>query len=460
MTRPGLLAALHAIMIASWAGAASAQPAGEPTAPPPPSAAPPAETAPPSPDAAPAAPTTPPPAPQPPAAEPTAAPQAPITPPPAAPPRAAAAPERPTAEPAAPSSATAATAPVETPPETPLQASRRSLLHRFEGSYIDWQHDADPHLFGGSSYSGSEDFSYSMYWYFTPSLFLYRSETHQLRLLASLPISFEVLTSNTTTGARSAEVEDPSLAVSHTISLASWGGRNTAPPGPAAAFNPTLDGGGEYNTWVAAGGALVFPASRVSQAEGRVLATSLSATLRQRIKLLGSQSPGLPHATAAFTESWRHDFFHAITPTSPVSNGTVGTTFAPDQISSHVFIDNRLRHHFNLLLPLYRTVELSTSFGVAQYFKPALSGSSCITTATGPVCPSGTDSSPRQLTYTEFDLSLAWRIIPEVVLDVGYERDDPTTRYVPVAETLYADLAFFPERLLDRLLSPAGPPAP
>jgi hypothetical protein len=71
--------------------------------------------------------------------------------------------------------------------------------------------------------------------------------------------------------------------------------------------------------------------------------------------------------------------------------------------------------------------------------------------------------------YTRFDLALAYRLLPELVLDVGYDTFTSTLNqagtkanpFYQIGDTVfYADVAFLPEQLLQRIARSASAPAP
>ncbi len=356
------------------------------------------------------------------------------------------------------------------PPAAAPSPKPFSLLDRFAGSSIDWGHVASSELLGvSSSYQGVEDFSYRMSWDVTPSFFAYRSDRHAVRLQANLGVSVELTNSNTTTTQHEAELADLPLTVSDTITLASWGGENVAPPGPAAAFNPTLAGGGEYGTWVVPEAAVVFPLSRYSQTT-RVLATRLGAGLRQRIKLLGGAAPGLQNLTLSLGGTWRHDFNRTTVPTSPDVNiprqSTGGTPLSSDVIGKYFLATDRLSASFGLVLPIYGGLELWGTFSYRVDFKPKPPSDACISLLTGCAPSSVTADARTTFGYTNVYLGLAYRFLPELTAEVGYETFTSTTNaafkasnplYSPGDSFFYADVAFFPEQLLQRFVRPAAP---
>jgi hypothetical protein len=298
------------------------------------------------------------------------------------------------------------------PPQPPAAPASLSVLDRFAGSYVAAGYftpgDRVSAAVLGTSVSGTV----------APSFFVYRSDVHQLRLAWQL--TFRVATAPAP-GVSAADVDDTQLTLSDTLTLASWGGRNRAPPGPAAAFDPTLARGGEFHTWALVGGGALFPTSRDSQSSGRSLATVLLAGLRQRIPVLGSRYGEFPQLTLGLTERWTHD----LRSSSAVAGAPPPAT-------------DTLRHGADAVIPLVRDLPILRNLEARLGF--------ALVNEVGPQLP--------LLTSTELDFTVAVRPIPEIVFDFGYT----TTQKLPAGgvsygqiEALHLDLALFPERLVRRL---------
>ena len=379
----------------------------------------------------------------------------------------------PAGEPAAPIRVEAPPPPAE-PEAAPVPGAHAgSLADRFGGSYVDWWHEANVEYFGvGSSYAGTEDYHYTTGWALSPSFFVYREGRHQIRVRTTLGWSVELTNSNTTTQKNELELHDLPLTASDAISLFSWGGVSAERPGPAAAFNPTLEGGGENNTWLVPWAGVVFPTSKYSQTTN-YLATRLGLDVRQRIKLAGSASPLFPSLILSLGESWRHDFNKAnVQVGSPtiVRQDASGHAIVSDQLSKWLLATDRLSTDVGVVLPIYKGLELSFGFSYLVTFKPTPKGT-CVQLATGCIDPTPSPTATStQLSYTDLDIGLAYRPIPELVIGLDYEtfrlNQDlgPSAQsnvfYAPGGSTFYADVAFFPAELVKRLQKPAPPPDP
>jgi len=366
-----------------------------------------------------------------------------------------------------------AQAPPPPPPAAPPAeppAAPTGLLGRFAGSYISWDHVVNVELLGvGDKSLDSTSFAYSMSWSFAPSFYVYRSDRHALRLQTSLGVSVELTNSETTTENHQPLLGDLPITLSDAISLFSWGGQSAAPQGPSAAFDPSLVGGGEFNTWLVTSAGLVLPTSKKGQT-AFYAATRLGLGLRQRVKLLGSQAPGLQNVTLSLNELWRHDFNRSNVPTSsnahiPRQDAT-GTLIVSDVISGALLTTDRLSTSVEMILPLYAGLELSGEFAYRVDFRPALTQGSCVQLATGCVDPAPAPSGARTFSYTRFDLALAYRVLPELTVDIGYDTFAPSVRanggsanpvYQVGDSVFYADVALFPEALLRRFFRPAAP---
>jgi hypothetical protein len=213
--------------------------------------------------------------------------------------------------------------------------------------------------------------------------------------------------------------------------------------------DPTLLGGGDWTTWLAVSGALTFPASPQSKRAGLDLATGLHLAVRQQIKLLGSDAPGLTHLLLGAGIGWSHpfrslpDFIPGVQPAS----------------------EDQLSYSFDMLVALYGDLQLRSGVDlihtIQTYDEP---GSSCevITVNEGCVDIEPANGGSRTAYFALFSVDLAYLIIPELAVDVGYSNlgltigADGNRRglfYGPSA-SFNAGLTLSIDRLIQRITAP------
>jgi len=375
---------------------------------------------------------------------------------PASPPQAALPP------PQAPATPPVAPAPPPVAPTPPPVAPAPPFFDRFSGSYLSWGNVLDNNPLSSSPIAAESDY-YAMGISFTPTFFAYRSDVHQIRIRTSVSASVELTNSETTTSAGQLQLHGMPVAISDTITLASWGGANRATGGPFVAFDPTLAGGGENHTWFIGNAGVLLPTSRESQGIGRYLTTDLKAGLRQRIKLLGSGSAGLSSLTLQLRETWQHDFTRAVVATNPSLDRprqtSSGSAILSDQLSGTALVQDRFIHSLSMLLPLYGDLQLAGELLVRNDLPYRLqSGGTCdVVLATGCIDTTDPEASSAVRTSVRFDWALAYQIIPELGIDAGAAGALGINGSAPNL-AFYADLTFFPVELVRRVLT-ASPAA-
>jgi hypothetical protein len=411
-------------------------------------------------------------APAPPIAAPVAAPAAPIAAPVAAP---IAAPDAPVVAPDAPVVAPAAlvAAPVAPPasvpvvaPAVPVAAPAAPVVAKpplaWAGTTFDWGTLLSAGILGvGPSYIGTEGEQVLMTWGVTPSYFVFWRPRHQLSVSAHVAVEVELTNSDTTTKKHQAEIADVPLGLDYAATLFTRGHGPTL-GGVRAMHDPTLLGEGDWRTWALVSTYLVLPASPESRAAGVDLGTSVGAALRQQIPLLGGESRWLSYLLITASERWSHAFTSEST-----SNGS-----GPPGLLEGVYsfgpavVPNTLRHALSFTLPIYRDLQLDTSFQLRHGFPASvgLGGTGCIQIATGCVSQAPVQAGVVR-TSTRFVLGLSYAIIPELGIALGYVNDassigdDGTKRgifYSPEAR-FYTNVTFSFDRFYQRLAAPAGP---
>jgi hypothetical protein len=322
------------------------------------------------------------------------------------------------------------------PAADPTAPKKTTLLDRFAGNYIDLEY-ATRTPFSRPLVVGLDVVEHEVIGHLAARFYLIRSERQQLRVAADLVSSTSIAESGNSTTSHAL-----SLGLSDAITLASAGGHNIAVPGPSAAFDPSLEGGGEFHTWGIVGAGLLAPLSQQDRL-GYDVGTSLSAVVRQRIKLRGSAKKGLPNVLLSVSETWEHHF-PAFTPV--------------------LFVENTLWHRGHVVLPLYGPLEVSLEGG---FKSELLTGSflvgGCVQTITGCAQASAPYKVDSFKPLATLDVRLAYRFLPELVAGVGYARQEEPLVSLSgplylTDELFHADLAFFPEQLARRFVAPPPPP--
>ncbi|APR76426.1 Hypothetical protein A7982_01773 [Minicystis rosea] len=222
-------------------------------------------------------------------------------------------------------------------------------------------------------------------------------------------------------------------------------GEGTAYPGPASMRDPTLLGRGDYRTWIIPTGAVGLPVSRRSRGYGLYAETTVGLGVRQQLKLFGSEAPSLSHLFITLSERWTHVFAKQATVDSPLVSASL--------------LANRLGHTIELLLPLYRGLELRAELGLDQPFK-GRSPTTCIQTPTG--CVHVLPASMSLIPGTRFDVDLAYAFLPELAVTFGYANATTglsatgkrySVFYSPDA-MIFANVAFSFDRLYQRFAVP------
>lgn len=342
----------------------------------------------------------------------------------------------------------------EAPEEAPAPEEDLSWIHprRFGGTNLDWSHHISATTLGiGRDYIGSEGDSYVMVFALSLGYFPVWKPRHKLGVATGVAMGIDVLEESTslTKSDGAPDILDIPLSLRYVATLhAAGGGRTTS--GPAAMRDPTLLGEGDWRTWALASGSLLFPASEESRARGLVLATSLDVGLRQQIKLLGSAAPGLKYMVVTAGFGWAHPFRSA--------SGLSLPTSLP--------VENVLSYELNLLFALYEGLELSSGFRLNQSFlsAPETEGPSCdvFTQSEGCIDVGGGVEPDRTSYSTLFRVGLAYEIIPEFAVSVGYTNAPLTLGpdgrrrnpfYSPEA-SFSAGLTFSFDRLYQRFAAP------
>ncbi|EYF01251.1 hypothetical protein [Chondromyces apiculatus] len=387
--------------------------------------------------------------------------------------------------------------PTETPPATeqvtpptppaPVQASAPGAASpvveepksppplRWAGTLLNWNHSATTSIFGvGQEMIGSDAEAYTWAFTFVPGYMIYRDPVNQLRVSSSLTLRWDLTNSDFSTRERDVDLNDIPLRLAYTRTLYSGGGagEGAAAAGAAAARDPTLAGGGEYKTWGIASGGFDLPTSRWSRYQGRYLATSLGVGVRQMVKLLGSNADGLNNIIFTLSETWQHQFNRASTATNPdlqrPRQDAGGSTGISDQLTGGALVQNQLITGFSFFMPIYGNLQLNGLAQLWSQFPASFESASCeAQTLTGCVQGSRMEDRTSYRALTVFDVSLAYQVLPELLVDVGYNNtsfqlgEDGQRRNVffsPVGSTFYADITLTLDQLYKRLSSPPEQP--
>lgn len=201
--------------------------------------------------------------------------------------------------------------------------------------------------------------------------------------------------------------------------------------GIAYARNLFLSEDKEWSTDAAIRGRFIFPTSPTSYNQGRLLTTSLGASVGQTIRLLGNAADGLNNITVTAGFTWAHLFSRSYSPVNGdlqrTRQNATGASFESDQLTFNSLDIDRLIPSIALDLPLYKDLSLATQFRLIGRFKHKYEGTDCdVELATG--CVSGA-SSPDAVTYvtnSTFDVALTQGIYDVVDVTLGYNNETLT----------------------------------
>ncbi len=283
------------------------------------------------------------------------------------------------------------------------------------GTTLAWDNQFSAKILGvGPDYIGTEEESFVTAFSLTPSYFVFWRPRHQLSASARVTLFAELTNSDTTVVKHSLEVADIPLGLDYAATLFSHGhGKSIG--GLRTMTDPTLLGEGDFRTWALVSTHLVFPTSHESREAGVDLGTSIGVGLRQQIRLLGGDSSWLSYLLITASESWVHAFTSQSQYNSPYS-------FDPRPVA----LPNTLSHAINFTLPLYRALHLDTTFKLRTGI-PSSAGTppvDCVAAATG--CVPLEPGLPSTLRWsTLFSVGLAYEIIPELGVALGYFNDAP-----------------------------------
>ncbi|HSN99542.1 MAG TPA: hypothetical protein VLS89_14710, partial [Candidatus Nanopelagicales bacterium] len=344
------------------------------------------------------------------------------------------------------------------------------------GTILNWNHSATTTTFGvGSDVIGHDGESYTWAFTFVPGYFIYRDPVNQVRLSSVMTLRWDLTDNELSTRERDVDVNDIPFRLTYTRTLWSGGASNGAGggnKGAAAARDPTLAGGGEYKTWGIVAGGFDLPTSRWSRYQGRYLNTSLGVGVRQMVKLLGSDAPGLNNITFTLSETWQHQFNRASTATNEDIGrprlALGGQTGLSDQLTGFPLVENQFITGLSFFMPIYGNLQLN---GLAQLWSQLPStfeNSSCVEIDTGCANVGRMEDRTSLRALTVFDVSLAYQVLPELLVDIGYNNtwlqlgEDGQRRnvfYSPLGATFYADVTLTLDQVYKRLTTPPAQPA-
>lgn len=298
------------------------------------------------------------------------------------------------------------------PPPPPAEGEPKPLPWR--GTTLTWNQAATTTAVGvGRDNIGSEDEYYGWELVLFPNLYVVDEEYHKLTVFAEAGVAVEWTDSSDTTTENEPYFKDLQVGT---------------------AYSPTFwqSDDKEWKTGGSLRLRLIFPTSPISNAQGRILTTSLGAGLNQKVKLLGKDAEGLNNLTVRAGVSWSHLFSNAFTPTNPdlrrQRQNASGQTIDSDQLTTNSFDVDRVIPSLGFDLPIFGDLSLSTNFRLIGRFKRDFEGdgTGCdVVTATGCVDASGDDASvpfdnQTYLVNTGFDASLSYPVFDIVHIALGY----------------------------------------
>jgi hypothetical protein len=336
---------------------------------------------------------------------------------------------------------------------------------RWRGTTFTWNHAATTTLLGvGRDNIGSEDESYG--WTFNVRPKFYILDRPADTLVASADFGWETeLTNGPTAKRNDTFLQDLTLGLAYSRVLWEPSGKNK----------------GEYKTSASLAGRLRFPLSEYSSESGpnggKYLTTYLGPRVSQDIKLLGKKADGLNTLSLSLDVTWRHLFASSYTPTNSTLDNEVqnasGQTVISDQITGASYAMNSLVTTLQIGLPIYKGLELSTTFAHVARFKPDFEAggddSECDVEIDNEGCIGVERLEDRTLYQpaTLFGIGLGYGILDVVNVEIGYQNlaraigADGTRRnifYSPDAQ-FYVDLTANLDAIYLKVAKPAKKPA-
>jgi hypothetical protein len=321
---------------------------------------------------------------------------------------------------------------------------------RFSGTTLWWSHLLSTSAAGiDQSYLTRENDLYTMSFGVRPAYFPIWTPDHKLRVSTYIGMTANLIDGREHTPPRDAgpDIDDIPLQVRHVATL--YSSREGASiGGPAAMRDPSLLGGGDWSTWLIGSGSLTFPLSEQSKAAGFVLVPWLNFAVRQQIKLLGSDAPGLTHMLLATGFSWSHPFRSY-------------PSFLNKEVPAS---EDYISYTLNMTVALYGGLQLSSGFGFVQSIIDWDDrGPTCALITNGECVQFNEPRSDRnRISSSQLSVSLAYLILPELAADVGYTNmgstigEDGRRRgvfYGPNA-SFTANVTLSIDRLIQRITAP------
>jgi hypothetical protein len=339
----------------------------------------------------------------------------------------------------------------------PIVAAKPPLA--WAGTTFEWENQFSTTILGvGTNYIGTEDESFRMTFSLTPSYFVFWRPRHQLSVSGRVTVVDELTNSDTTASKHAPQFADIPLGLEYAATLFTSGHGPTL-GGVRTMRDPTLLGEGDWRTWVLVSTYLVLPASPGSRAAGVDLGTSIGVGVRQQFKLLGGDSRWLGYLLVTASERWIHAFTSAAAPVDPRLQDRIDNLYPTAPA-----LPNTLSHTAALTLPIYRDLQLDTTFQLRTGFPASVGsgGAGCVQLPTGCV-PSSAVTTTAVRASTLFAVGFSYEIIPELGIALGYVNDAPqlgdngqkrSLFYSPNAQ-FYTSVTFSFDRLYQRLAAPA-----
>jgi len=330
-------------------------------------------------------------------------------------------------------------APTPEPEPAPITPDDPPPL-RWAGTTFSWSHALTPATIGigRDPLSGADEW-YVMRFALNPGVFLLHHPRHQLRVSTSLAISTLFMNSDVATNSPTSELLEVPIRLTYTA-LPLVFGKGAPPGGIAALRDPTLAGRGDHRTWLQVGTGLIIP-SETDRARGTDLALDVAASLRQQVKILGSEAKGLGWLLLSASFAFRHDFIEL----PAWDRSTVAS--------------NSFREAFTLTLPIYGDLQIRSELQLGQTLLPPPQSPNCVVVTTGCVEPTPAKAPSTTRHDTGFAVELSYLFVPEFAMTIGYGTAAPAlgltgqrvNPFVNGSGTLRASLELSIDRLYQRV---------
>jgi len=316
-----------------------------------------------------------------------------------------------TAPSAAPAPAPAAPAPDQAAKTTPAQPDQKPLMWR--GTTFTFTQSVSSTTLGiGRDNIGYEDDQYGLDFVLSPQLYLLDLEKDKIFVFAEAGVTVELTDSGSTTTRNEPQFRDTQVGVGYNRTL--WASQDK-----------------EWSTGLGTKVRYNIPTSKPSLEQGRYGVLSASASLTQKIRLLGEGAAGLNNLTLTGGLTYSHLFAKSYEPVNGdlerTRQNASGASIFSDQLSFRSMDMDRLIPSAIIILPLYKDLSLTTQFRLIGRFKHDFESKDCEVVVMGECTTAGRQAD--RVTYvtdSTFDISLSQPIYDMFQINIGYNNENLT----------------------------------